>query len=174
MSLTFSTQSGGKAPLCPPADHLSNAPPSLGGTPQVTGTSLFSQAHDGQGGDWIKCSVQADGDKYHVTAEAITSGLDAMGVQVTSDLFARVTIGENQEDVQGTIHVSDGATGLGRYISDACLFTVLPDPGNNARLGVSAGRIWAEVHCAQIDDMRNFSGQECALDGYLAFDHCTQ
>ncbi len=174
MSLTFSTQTGAKAPVCPPADHLANAPVSLSGMPQVTGTGLFSEARDGMNEDWVRCSVLADGAKYQVTGEVISTGVDATGARVTSDVFAHVTIGENEQGALGSVHLSDGATGVGRYVSEACLFSVLPDQGANARLSVSPGRVWAHVTCAQIDDMRNFAGNECALDGYMAFDHCSQ
>ena len=85
-----------------------------------------------------------------------------------------VTLGDNQSDVEGTVHASDDATGIGRYVSDACLFSVLPDSAENQRLGVEPGRFWASVRCAQIDDMRNFAGNECAIEGYVAVEHCSQ
>ena len=179
MSVTLSPQIGAdpKKVVCPPSlmgNHLANAPVSLSGMEQVNGASVYGKAVDGVAGNWVQCSVVPDGDKYRVNAEIISSGVDATGSQVTSDLFARVTIGKGQQEVLGAFHLSDGATEPGRYVSEVCLFSVQPDGAANARLGISPGRIWARVHCAQIDDMRNFTGNECGLDGYLKFDDCTQ
>jgi hypothetical protein len=168
------TTTGSKAPVCPPLDHVSNAPVALDGTAQVTGAGMLSRAIDGRAGDWVKCRVAPQGDQYAVTAEIVSTGLGPSGAEVTADLLVQVTLGEDQAGVQGTVHASDDATGIGRYVSDACLFSVQADSAENARLGVAPGRFWASVRCAQIDDMRNFAGNECALTGYVAVDHCSQ
>jgi len=165
--------SGTATTICPLLDHQMNSPISPLGMPLVTGSASFDDAVDGQATNYVKCRVAPELDKYRVTGEVITTGLGADGSEVTTDVSVQVLIGENDTQLEGTLHASDDKTGIAPYVSDACLFTVLPSADAPA-LGIGPGHVWAQVSCAQIDDMRNFRGDECAIQGFIKFDACGQ
>jgi hypothetical protein len=159
--------------VCPVLDHVVNAPRFFDGVQPLSGSAAGVLATDGIGNDYVKCRVAPELDKYRVTGDMVVTGTDASGFDLRSEFSVQVLIGENDHYIEGLMLAADETTGIAAFASDSCLFSVLPTPDAPA-LGVAPGHIWARVLCAQIDDVRNFRGDECSITGYFTFDHCAR
>ena len=116
-------------------------------------------AADQQGSVSLSCSVTAEGDGFQVKATAQLTG--ATGGSVS--MFGHVgTAGESP-------NVTVNLTKLGEtFKSDACVVTY----DTVARHAVAAGRIWANVDCADANNVQ--SQQLCKSHVQIRLENCTQ
>jgi hypothetical protein len=172
---------GSKTPVCRPQPHWSNYPVAPLDSQVVTASEITDKAIDGSPGNMVHCRISLQGDRYAVSAEIRSAGMDPTIGSFTADLAFSLLIGENEAGIRGTVYASDLATGQTTFTSDidlyppkpGCLFSVVPQA--NEKLGVGPGHIWARVSCPHLSDWRNQANEECAIDdGYVFFEHCSQ
>jgi hypothetical protein len=116
-------------------------------------------AADQQGNASISCSVTAEGDGFQVKATAQLTG--ATGGSVS--MFGHVATSGDSPNV--TLNL----TKLGEtFKSDACVVTYDTVAGQ----AVAAGRIWANVDCADADNAQ--SQQLCTSHAQIRLENCAQ
>jgi hypothetical protein len=174
---------GTKTPQCVPGPHWSNAPVSANDQPNVSADQISGgRVVDGQGGGLVMCRVAPRGDQFVVSGEIHSTGSDAQGNPLLTEVAVTFTVAPNQPDAQGTLYTTDQQSGDFAFSSDTsvippkpgCTFSVAPTDAASG-LGVGPGHVWASVQCPHISDWRNRNKAECKIPtGYIVLENCLQ